>query len=159
SITCCRSWRLPRWGRRPAAVRRHLRTRRPPRSLPGTPPIPPPICAGNTTALQPSTAGPAARPPRTHPPPAPPARTGRWAGVPFFIRTGKRLPLTHTELRLVFKYPPKLGFGLRGSDTEPDQIVIKLDPATGIRFTLEARQAGGTTMMPINLDMEFVEQG
>jgi len=83
----------------------------------------------------------------------------RWAGVPFFIRTGKRLPITHTELRLVFKYPPKLGFGLRGSDSEPDQIVIKLDPATGIRFTLEARQAGGATMMPINLDMEFAQQG
>src|SRR5215475_7497494 len=34
----------------------------------------------------------------------------RWAGVPFFIRTGKRLPITQTELRLVFKRPPKLGF-------------------------------------------------
>ena len=36
----------------------------------------------------------------------------RWAGVPFFIRTGKRLPVTQTELRLVFKQPPRLGFGL-----------------------------------------------
>ena len=36
----------------------------------------------------------------------------RWAGVPFFIRTGKRLPVTQTELRLVFKHPPRLG--LRG---------------------------------------------
>src|SRR4249919_2035551 len=34
----------------------------------------------------------------------------RWAGVPFFIRTGKRLPVTQTELRLVFKHPPRLGF-------------------------------------------------
>jgi glucose-6-phosphate 1-dehydrogenase len=83
----------------------------------------------------------------------------RWAGVPFFIRTGKRLPLTHTELRLVFKYPPKLGFGLRGSGTEPDQIVIRLDPSTGIRFTLEARQSGATTVTPIHLDMEFAQQG
>ena len=83
----------------------------------------------------------------------------RWEGVPFFIRTGKRLPLTHTELRLVFKYPPKLGFGLRGSDSEPDQIVIRLDPTTGIRFTLEARQAGAPTMMPVHLDMAFAEQG
>ena len=32
----------------------------------------------------------------------------RWAGVPFFIRTGKRLPVTQTELRLVFKHPPRL---------------------------------------------------
>jgi glucose-6-phosphate 1-dehydrogenase len=83
----------------------------------------------------------------------------RWEGVPFFIRTGKRLPLTHTELRLVFKYPPKLGFGLRGRDSEPDQIVIRLDPTTGIRFTLEARQAGAMTMKPVHLDMAFVEQG
>ena len=36
----------------------------------------------------------------------------RWAGVPFFIRTGKRLPVTQTELRLVFKHPPRLGFRL-----------------------------------------------
>ena len=35
----------------------------------------------------------------------------RWSGVPFFIRTGKRLPVTQTELRLVFKQPPRLGFG------------------------------------------------
>ena len=34
----------------------------------------------------------------------------RWAGVPFFIRTGKRLAATETELRLVFKQPPRLGF-------------------------------------------------
>ena len=34
----------------------------------------------------------------------------RWSGVPFFIRTGKRLPMTQTELRLVFKHPPRLGF-------------------------------------------------
>ena len=34
----------------------------------------------------------------------------RWSGVPFFLRTGKRLPVTQTELRLVFKRPPRLGF-------------------------------------------------
>ena len=34
----------------------------------------------------------------------------RWSGVPFFIRTGKRLPTTQTELRVVFKHPPRLGF-------------------------------------------------
>ena len=36
----------------------------------------------------------------------------RWSGVPFFIRTGKRLPVTQTEVRLVFKHPPRLGFAL-----------------------------------------------
>ena len=36
----------------------------------------------------------------------------RWSGVPFFIRTGKRLPVTQTEVRVVFKHPPRLGFGI-----------------------------------------------
>src|SRR5205085_2105203 len=34
----------------------------------------------------------------------------RWSGVPFFIRTGKRLPVTQTELRLLFRHPPRLHF-------------------------------------------------
>jgi glucose-6-phosphate 1-dehydrogenase len=83
----------------------------------------------------------------------------RWSGVPFFIRTGKRLPVTQTELRLVFKSPPRLGFGLHGATSEPDQLIIKLDPSTGIRLVLEARQAGMRTVQPILLDMEFAEQG
>jgi glucose-6-phosphate 1-dehydrogenase len=57
----------------------------------------------------------------------------RWSGVPFFIRTGKRLPVTQTELRVVFKQPPGLGFGLVGDRRpEPGQLVVKLDPSTGI---------------------------
>jgi glucose-6-phosphate 1-dehydrogenase len=83
----------------------------------------------------------------------------RWSGVPFFIRTGKRLPITQTELRLVFREPPRLGFGMRGRESEPDQIVIKLDPSTGIRFELEARPMGTQTVAPIKLDMEFADQG
>jgi glucose-6-phosphate 1-dehydrogenase len=83
----------------------------------------------------------------------------RWSGVPFFIRTGKRLPVTQTEVRLVFKKPPNLGFGLRDASSEPDQAVIKLDPTTGIRLELEARQAESPAARPIQLDMEFAEQG
>ncbi len=41
----------------------------------------------------------------------------RWSGVPFFIRTGKRLPVTQTELRLVFKQPPRLGLRLAWRST------------------------------------------
>ena len=52
---------------------------------------------------------------------------------------GKRLPVTQTEVRLVFQDPPRLGFGLWGDrDAEPDQIVIRLDPATGLRFRLDS---------------------
>jgi len=48
---------------------------------------------------------------------------------------------------------------MRGVHSEPDQIVIKLDPTTGVRLTLEARQADATSFLPINLDMEFAQQG
>jgi len=52
----------------------------------------------------------------------------RWAGVPFLIRTGKRLPVTQTELRVVFRTPPKLGFhptGLGGNSKEPFDALLK----------------------------------
>jgi glucose-6-phosphate 1-dehydrogenase len=83
----------------------------------------------------------------------------RWSGVPFFIRTGKLLPVTQTEVRLVFKHPPRLGFAaLRGSP-EPDQFVIKLDPSTGVQIVLDARRGDTTKVEPITLDMEFAEEG
>jgi len=82
----------------------------------------------------------------------------RWAGVPFFIRTGKRLPVTQTELRLVFRHPPRLGFAF-DRKLEPNQLVIKLDPSTGIRLHIEAHRADTTGAGTINLDMEFAEEG
>jgi len=81
----------------------------------------------------------------------------RWAGVPFFIRTGKRLPTTQTEVRVVFKHPPKLGFGI--AMTEPNQIVVKLDPSTGIRVVVGAHRADAPGASPIELDVEFSEAG
>lgn len=83
----------------------------------------------------------------------------RWSGVPFFIRTGKRLPVTQTELRLVFKRPPPLGFGLMGPHSEANQVVVKLDPSTGVRLTLDARRTDISAVGRIDLDMEFAEQG
>jgi glucose-6-phosphate 1-dehydrogenase len=84
----------------------------------------------------------------------------RWSGVPFFIRTGKDLPITQTELRLVFKPPPRLGFGIAGPEgPEPDQLVVKLDPSTGIRLIVDAQRADSVTPERINLDMEFAEEG
>jgi glucose-6-phosphate 1-dehydrogenase len=82
----------------------------------------------------------------------------RWSGVPFFIRTGKRLPATQTELRLVFKDPPRLGFG-QLQRPEPNQFVVKLDPSTGVRVVLDARRADVATAGPIDLDVEFAQQG
>src|SRR5436190_15253797 len=83
----------------------------------------------------------------------------RWAGVPFFIRTGKRLPATQTELRLVFKHSPRLGFKLRHGGPDPNQLVVKLDPSPGIRLVLDAHRADRVGTAAIELDMEFAEAG
>ncbi len=83
----------------------------------------------------------------------------RWSGVPFFIRTGKRLPVTQTELRLIFKHAPQLGFAGLRRRPEPNQLVIKLDPSTGVRMVLDARRADAPIAAPILFDVEFAEMG
>jgi glucose-6-phosphate 1-dehydrogenase len=83
----------------------------------------------------------------------------RWSGVPFYIRTGKRLPATQTEVRLVFKRPPRLGFSMMDDASTPDQFAIKLDPSTGVQAILDARRADVQKVEPITLDMEFAEEG
>ena len=81
----------------------------------------------------------------------------RWSGVPFFIRTGKCLPVTQTELRLVFRNPPRLGFAAQGRRPEPDQLIVRLDPSTGIRMLVEAQR--GEAVEPEQLPMDVVFPG
>jgi glucose-6-phosphate 1-dehydrogenase len=83
----------------------------------------------------------------------------RWDGVPFFIRTGKCLQATQTELRLVLKSPPKLGFKHGSEMPVPNQIVVKLDPTTGVRFIVDAHRGDQMGAGRIDLDAEFAEQG
>jgi glucose-6-phosphate 1-dehydrogenase len=84
----------------------------------------------------------------------------RWAGVPWFIRTGKRLPVTQTELRAVFRHPPRLGFlEHKRRRPEPNQFVLKLDPSTGTRVILDAHRADLEGPEAIHFDVEFAEQG
>jgi glucose-6-phosphate 1-dehydrogenase len=85
----------------------------------------------------------------------------RWAGVPWFIRAGKRLPVTQTEVRLVFRRPPRLGFLPETGNRLPaeGQLVIKLDPITGIRLIVDAHRADQGGPQEITLDMEFAEEG
>jgi glucose-6-phosphate 1-dehydrogenase len=83
----------------------------------------------------------------------------RWSGVPFFIRAGKRLPVTQTELRLVFKRPPRLGFAALAAPGDPDQLVVKLDPSPGLRIELAARRAEAMGAEQFMLDLDFVRRG
>ena len=83
----------------------------------------------------------------------------RWEGVPFFIRTGKQLPVTQTEVRLHFKRSPKVGLGAEAHHPEANQIVIRLDPTTGISFRLQALRTESPDPSTITLDMRFADEG
>ncbi len=84
----------------------------------------------------------------------------RWSGVPFYIRTGKCLPVLQTELRLVFKQPPRLGFEPPGYlGTDPSQLVVKLDPVAGLRMRLAGRRGDRPDAVPITMDTGDIEEG
>ncbi len=70
------------------------------------------------------------------------------------------MPLTQTELRLVFRHAPRLPFIPVGRRRpEPSQIVIRIDPDTGVRIVLDAHRADKRGTAEINLDMEFAQEG
>jgi glucose-6-phosphate 1-dehydrogenase len=84
----------------------------------------------------------------------------QWAGVPFFIRTGKRLPVRATEIRLIFHHPPRLPFLPSGRRRPaPDQLIVRVDPQTGIRITIDAQRADRPGASEIDLDMDFASEG
>jgi glucose-6-phosphate 1-dehydrogenase len=83
----------------------------------------------------------------------------RWSGVPFFLRTGKCLPVTQTEMRVVFKRPPRLGFTGWTRAPEPAQLVVKIDPATGLRLIADAQRHDAAEPEQITMDMEFAQEG
>jgi glucose-6-phosphate 1-dehydrogenase len=84
----------------------------------------------------------------------------RWQGVPFHIRTGKCLPITQTELRILFRHPPRLRFrGLSNRTPEPNQLVVKLDPSTGVRLEVDAKRGDRPQAEQIYLEMEFAQEG
>ncbi len=84
----------------------------------------------------------------------------RWGGVPFFLRTGKHLPVTQTELRLIFRRPPKLPFiSGRHRAPVPNQVVFRIDPQTGIKIALDAHRADRPAPGEIEFPMSFATQG
>ena len=84
----------------------------------------------------------------------------RWSGVPFFIRAGKCLPVTVTEVRVVFSTTPWLGFVPRDAPRpEPNQLVLRIGPRPGARLRMQAKAAEGASLRPVQLDMEFASMG
>ncbi len=83
----------------------------------------------------------------------------RWSGVPFFIRAGKSLPLTQTEVRLIFRAAPSLGFSESDETVDPNQMVLLIDPRAGARWVLHAKRTDGPGLRPIDLDVDFGTDG
>jgi len=84
----------------------------------------------------------------------------RWSGVPFFIRAGKSLPVTVTEVRVVFNTTPWLGFVPKAAPRpEPNQLVLRIGPKPGARMRMQAKDADGPGLRPVQLDMEFASFG
>jgi glucose-6-phosphate 1-dehydrogenase len=81
----------------------------------------------------------------------------RWAGVPFYLRTGKYLPVKHTEVRIVFKRPPGVGIG-DGHKPGHNQMVIRIDPEPGARMRFIAKAAGEDSFEPADLDVLFEKE-
>ncbi|HVH73153.1 MAG TPA: glucose-6-phosphate dehydrogenase, partial [Candidatus Dormibacteraeota bacterium] len=76
----------------------------------------------------------------------------RWAGVPFYIRTGKRLAKRSTEIMIQFHCAPHIVF--REREVEPNRLVLNIQPDEGISISFGAKRPG-TEMSIGNVTMDF----
>jgi glucose-6-phosphate 1-dehydrogenase len=76
----------------------------------------------------------------------------RWAGVPFYLRTGKRLAKRITQIVIEFKRAPHMVF--RESHMEPNRLVLNIQPDEGISVSFVAKRPG-TEMNIGNVNMNF----
>ena len=81
----------------------------------------------------------------------------RWAGVPFYIRTGKRLPKEATEIAIQFRATPHTPF-VRGETRglEPNVLVLRIQPEEGISLKIGAKVPGsGFEVSSVNMDLLY----
>ncbi|HEY8099887.1 MAG TPA: glucose-6-phosphate dehydrogenase [Burkholderiaceae bacterium] len=82
----------------------------------------------------------------------------RWAGVPFYLRTGKRMPDRLAEIVVRFKSIPHSIFAQSSNNFQPNCLVIRLQPDEGLTLNLMAKIPGDSMRLkPIELEMDFLE--
>ncbi len=83
----------------------------------------------------------------------------RWAGVPFYLRTGKRLSSRMSEIVIAFKPIPHSIFDSSAGRIEANQLVIRLQPDEGVKQWLMIKDPGpgGMRLRHVPLDMSFAE--
>ena len=86
-------------------------------------------------------------------------QTWRWAGVPFYIRTGKRLPSRASEIVVQFRSIPHSIFERGAGEIQPNRLVIRLQPDEGIKLELMSKDPGpgGLRLKQTALDLSFAE--
>jgi glucose-6-phosphate 1-dehydrogenase len=80
----------------------------------------------------------------------------RWAGVPFFIRAGKALPVRATEIRIIFKRPPRLPISTNAPDA--DELVLRIDPKPGTDLLIQAKAPGANRARAVDLSLIFADE-
>lgn len=80
----------------------------------------------------------------------------RWAGTPFYIRTGKRLPLKSTEIIIEFKPLPGILYFKEFDGLAPNLLVIKIQPLEGVFFQFNAKEPGAKNKI-IPVQMNFCQ--
>jgi glucose-6-phosphate 1-dehydrogenase len=82
----------------------------------------------------------------------------RWSGVPFYIRAGKSLKERVTEVRVVFKTPPKhLSFAPQFRP-HTNELVMRIDPAPGTDLIVQAKKPGAQTTRTVDLSLIFGDE-
>ncbi|HEX8557730.1 MAG TPA: glucose-6-phosphate dehydrogenase [Pyrinomonadaceae bacterium] len=80
----------------------------------------------------------------------------RWSGVPFYIRSGKRLAKRVTEIAIQFRAAPHALFGKAAEDLAPNQLVIRIQPDEGITLRFAAKVPGQVTRIrDVNMDFRY----
>jgi glucose-6-phosphate 1-dehydrogenase len=85
----------------------------------------------------------------------------RWAGVPFYLRSGKRLPRRQTEIVVEFRRPPLLLLEAAAmSEVDPNRLVLHIQPEEGIEFQVKAKRPGPTVRIEtVKLDFSYKDFG
>ncbi len=83
----------------------------------------------------------------------------RWSGVPFYLRTGKRLPAKHSEIVLQFQDVPHSIFPEQEYNVQPNRLTIRLQPDEGVKLSVMAKEPGpgGFDLRSVSLDLSFEE--
>lgn len=80
----------------------------------------------------------------------------RWAGVPFFIRTAKRMPKGGTEIAITFKSVPRVLFNSTGEGLDENVLVIRIQPDEGVSLRMSAKMPGSSLRIePVKMDFHY----